>query len=124
MAVDRPGDHVGNHGGAYTDNDGMRRQFTYIDHDPKTKISGSITTDKEQEAIKVSLNSYKQDLVQRILDIPASLCPIEFGEFTLRGDSQSVIGWNEKMLRDEGMTTLRLRDLAVMLESKFQSPSI
>lgn len=48
MAVDRKADHVGNHGGAYTDQDGMSRQFTYVDHDPKTRISFSnnITTYK------------------------------------------------------------------------------
>lgn len=35
MAVDKPGDYVGNHGGAYTDIDGLSKQFTYVDHDKK-----------------------------------------------------------------------------------------
>lgn len=39
MAVDRKADYVGNHGGTYTDIDGMSRQFTTIDHDIKSKIS-------------------------------------------------------------------------------------
>jgi|SRR6187402_100621 len=121
MAVDRPGDYVGNHGGGYVDNDGQRKQFTYIDHDPKTKISGLVSTDKDKEAIKDSLSTYKKELVQRILDVPASLSPIEFYEFTVRGEGQSVITWNETMLRDEGITLNRLRDLCTILERRFES---
>lgn len=124
MAVDKKSDHVGNHGGAYIDNDGMRRQFTYIDHDPKTKISGSVTTDKEQKEIKSSLSEYRKELAERILALPASLCPIEFSEFKLLGDSQAVIQWNEKMVRDEGMTVNRLRDLCVVVENRFETTSI
>jgi hypothetical protein len=121
MAVDRKSDHVGNHGGGYVDNDGNRRQFTYIDHDPKTSISGLVSTDKDKEAIKSSLSSYKLDIIQRILDVPASLCPIEFYEFTIRGENQLVVTWNETMLRDEGLTLNRLRDLCTLLENKFDS---
>lgn len=119
MAVDRKSDHVGNHGGGYIDNDGNRKQFTYIDHDPKTSISGLVSTDKDKEAIKSSLSSYKVDIIQRILDIPASLCPIEFYEFTIRGENQSVVKWNDVMLRDEGLTLNRLRDLCTLLENRF-----
>lgn len=36
MAVDKKSQHVGNHGGAYTDIDGMTKQFTYVDHDRNT----------------------------------------------------------------------------------------
>lgn len=49
MAVDRKADHVGNHGGAYTDIDGMRKQFTYVDHDKKTKIGVSSNTPFNKE---------------------------------------------------------------------------
>lgn len=124
MGVDKKSDHVGNHGGAYIDNDGNRRQFTYIDHDPKTKISGSVISDKEQAVIKEGLKDYRQELVERILAVPASLCPIEFQEFRLVGESQSSIQWNEKMVRDEGMTVNRLRDLCTILERRFESNTI
>lgn len=36
MATDRKADYVGTHGGAYTDMDGMTKQFTYVDHDRHT----------------------------------------------------------------------------------------
>lgn len=39
MAVDKKSDYVGNHGGKYTDEHGQTRQFTYVDHDVKPKIS-------------------------------------------------------------------------------------
>lgn len=124
MAVDKKSDHVGNHGGAYIDNDGNRRQFTYIDHDPKTTISGSTLSDKEQAVIKEGLKDYRQELVERILAVPASLCPLEFQEFRLVGDSQSTIQWNESMLRDAGMTVNRLRDLCTILERRFETTNI
>lgn len=119
MAVDRPGDYVGNHGGAYTDDSGMSKQFTYVDHDPKIKISGSVTTDKEKETIKSSLLLYKKELVQRILDVSASFCPIEFSEFTLR--TTSKIEWNKKMLSDNGMSIDRLRDICTIVERRSEA---
>ncbi len=39
MAVDKKSDYVGNHGGKYTDEQGLTKQFTYVDHDVKSKIS-------------------------------------------------------------------------------------
>lgn len=53
MAVDRPGDYVGNHGGAYTDESGMSRQFTYIDHDVKPKIYVPSGPTKDTETKKI-----------------------------------------------------------------------
>jgi len=54
MAVDRKADYVGNHGGAYTDETGMSRQFTYVDHDKKLKISPRTDTpfNKEWDALE------------------------------------------------------------------------
>jgi hypothetical protein len=34
--MDKKSDHVGNHGGRYTDIDGQTKQFTYVDHDRHT----------------------------------------------------------------------------------------
>lgn len=36
MAIDKKSQHVGNHGGVYTDIDGQTKQFTIIDHDKHT----------------------------------------------------------------------------------------
>ncbi len=36
MGVDSKSQHVGNHGGVYTDIDGQTKQFTVIDHDRHT----------------------------------------------------------------------------------------
>lgn len=54
MAVDRKADYVGNHGGAYSDIDGMSRQFTYVDHDKKLKITFNSTSsfNNEYDAMK------------------------------------------------------------------------
>lgn len=71
MAVDRKADHVGNHGGAYTDNDGMRKQFTFIDHDKKLKISSHVSSNKELEEISKKLEEYTQERIETVLLLPA-----------------------------------------------------
>ena len=60
---------------------------------------------------------YRADLLKRITDIPASLCPWPFRDFTNRGEEQKEITWNTDMLMDEGMETERLRQLTVLLEN-------
>lgn len=35
---------IGNHGGKYVDDNNLTRQFTYIDHDKKTKVGLSSAT--------------------------------------------------------------------------------
>lgn len=112
--------HVGNHGGAYTDNDGMRRQFTYIDHDKKPTIASGKLEKGELEKIKRQLVDYKQSLIKRILGLPASICPWEFDDYVIRNENTPVILWNEVMLRDEGMSTDKLSQLCILLERRFE----
>lgn len=52
MAVDKKGDHVGNHGGAYIDINGMSRQFTIIDHDRHTSRTKSGRESEESKLAK------------------------------------------------------------------------
>jgi hypothetical protein len=104
---------------AYTDLDGQSRQFTFIDHDKKSKISALKQTEEEIQEIKNSLNNYRSDLVKRILEIPASLCPYEFVDFTIRGEAMDKIEWNKKMLEDEGFPLNNLRFLCTIVENKF-----
>lgn len=111
MAVDRKSDHYTSAKG-YTDLDGQSRQFTFIDHDKKTKISGFTKSDED-----FSLKDYRNQLLKRITDIPASLCPEPFNSFVLVGD-KSVIEWNADMLMDAGVSIDRLSELTRLLENK------
>jgi hypothetical protein len=113
MAVDKKSDYVGNNGGAYTDGEGMSRQFTYIDHDKKAKISTSLSSKTDYKQL---LSDYRLNLLERILSIPASLCPEIFQDFTVRGEMVRI-EWIDVMLRDEGLSLERLRTLCVMLEN-------
>lgn len=61
---------------------------------------------------------YKDELIQRVLDIPASLCPEPFQDFTVRGATEITVTWNKKMIADQGFDIRRLRDLAVLLENR------
>lgn len=113
MAVNKKSQHVGNHGGRYTDIDGMTKQFTYVDHDKKTTIS-FLTDNKELW----SEPKYRENLIQRILEHSASICPEIFTDFTLRGEGKKGIEWNTDMLIDNGVPSQRLRELATMLENR------
>ena len=106
--------YVGNHGGAYTDESGMSRQFTYIDHDKKTKISTNITNENVTPAIK----KYRVDLIKRITNLSASLCPDVFQDFTIRGEGKKKIEWNTDMLIDPGVPLNMLRDICSLTENK------
>jgi hypothetical protein len=61
---------------------------------------------------------YRQYLISRILDQPASICHEWFQDFTVRGEGKGIVEWNEKMLSDVGIPINRLRDLCVILENK------
>lgn len=117
MPVDRKGDYVGNHGGAYTDMDGMSRQFTIIDHDKKTKIATKPLSEEELVEAKKQLGDYRFDLIKRITAISASLCPSIFTDYTVRGDID-MVGWNTDMLLDAGIPLNQLRDLCLLVEKR------
>lgn len=112
MAVDKKSDYVGNHGGAYTDENGMSRQFTYVDHDKKPTIS---TFSGETE--KFDFNKYRESIIKDILLYPASICPSVFVDYTLRGEGKSQIEWNTDMLIDTGIPINQLRDLNTLLSN-------
>ena len=63
-------------------------------------------------------DEYRKNLLQRITDLPASLCPLPFVDYTVRGDTNNVITWNISMLTDKGVPISQLRDLCVMLENR------
>lgn len=109
----RKADYVGNHGGKYTDIDGMSKQFTYVDHDKKTKIA----TSSEKMDFTAFFAEYRANLIKRITDIPASLCHELFQDFTIRGENSSKIEWNTDMLLDAGVPLKLLTDLCTVLEN-------
>ena len=114
MATDRKADYVGNHGGVYTDLNGMTKQFTVVDHDKKTSIHFN------SENSSFNMEEYRAQLIGRILDIPASICPDIFHDYTQRGDTP-VITWNTKMLQDNGVPISQLRDLCTLCENRAES---
>lgn len=111
MATDRKADYVGDHGGTYTDLNGMSKQFTVVDHDKKTTIHFN------SEKISFNMSEYRYQLIDRILELPASIFPERFRDYTVRGDTP-VITWNETMLRNDGVPISQLRDLCVLCENK------
>ncbi len=117
MAVDRKADHVGNHGGAYTDQDGMSRQFTYVDHDKKTTIS----INQDNTDYELFFKQYRAELIKRIASISASLCHEWFVEFTVVNQEKSILEWNMDMLLDNGVPLSTLRDICTVMENRAES---
>lgn len=107
MAVDRKADHVGNHGGRYTDMDGHTKQFTYIDHDPKTKISTYAPTEEEKKAEKERYEKMNKERIEEILAMPAVSAVMSddpfieqvlYEEFVKR--ESDGIKWNKELLTE------------------------
>jgi hypothetical protein len=115
MAIDKKSDYY-THPEGYRDLDGNHRQFTIIDHDVKASIPTG--EKKGEEAIKKELAAYKESLIEEILNIPASLCPYLFHDYTLRGDVVNI-SWNETMLRDPGVSIDKLRDIKTFVSKAF-----
>lgn len=61
---------------------------------------------------------YRNELIERVLALPASLCPEPYQDFTIRGATEAVINWNKNMVSDQGLDIRRLRDLAVIVENR------
>jgi len=60
---------------------------------------------------------YRQDLLKRIFDQPASICHEWYQGFTTRGEGKAI-QWNKEMLSDIGIPVFRLRDIAAVLENQ------
>lgn len=118
MATDKLSQHYTS-AESYSDLDGLSKQFTFVDHDKKSRISALNQTEEEKAQVKENLSSYRTTLVDRVVSIPASLCPFEFVDFTIRGEAMEKIEWNRQMLEDEGLPLNNLMALCNILENKF-----
>lgn len=117
MPVDKKSDHVGNHGGAYLDNDGMRKQFTIVDHDKKTKIASiPPITDEELKKLQSSMDVYLEETIQTVLSLPAvNIVDASSGIYNnLIERTNTAIVWNEKAVR-EHLSNERTSFLPTML---------
>lgn len=96
-------DYVGNHGGAYTDIDGMSRQFTYVDHDKKSKIASGKLSEDELTKVKQELSDHTERKIAQILALPAVNIRNNDGlyeEFIIRDSEKGVIRWHEEMVKN------------------------
>lgn len=112
--IDRKSQHVGNHGGAYRDNDGMSKQFTYIDHDIKSKLSSYKGEDIND--INAKLTDHRIQLIERLLEIPAVFANDIHKDFTVV--EESTIQWNVQMIKDEGVDINKLGDIYRLASNK------
>ena len=115
MAVDRKADYVGNHGGAYTDENGMSRQFTYVDHDRKlsSRVSGGESKEykaqkkKKLEDLKAQIKKRNDEKIEQILCLPAINAVMSHDDFVdaqlyeefITRSADIGITWNEEMVR-------------------------
>lgn len=105
----------------YRDDDGNMKNFTMIDHSVKTTIGGSPKLNQEElDEISLQRKLHRTELCNRILSIPASLCPLDFEDFTLRGEGFSKIEWNESMITDEGMDPIKRQFLCNILDNRME----
>lgn len=91
--------YIGDHGGKYTDINNMTKQFTYIDHDKKTRISKH--EKKDVEELRKSIKNYTINTIKAILSLPpVNLLKNSNGlyeEFIIRDQKEGIL-WNEPVL--------------------------
>jgi hypothetical protein len=111
MAVDKKSDHVGNHGGTYTDIDGASRQFTYIDHDRHTTRTQSGREDKdylaqkedEKKRLHEKVMESRRRSIEEILCMPAVKFLESgnlFAEDCIIRDPEKGIIWDETYVKN------------------------
>ena len=85
----------------YDDMEGNVRQFTYVDHDIKPKISLNVNT-SESDA---NLLSYRKEVIKEILALPAVSVGhrVDYQYLIERGEGG--IKWNTKAVEDLIMST-------------------
>lgn len=89
----------------YRDMDGNHRQFTFIDHDVKTRKSmGNPLKKEELEELKNEITRAKERKIQEILALPAiNAIRHPNGEiyenFIIRNQEDNIITWNEDVVR-------------------------
>ena len=90
--------YVGNHGGRYVDNDGLSKQFTYIDHDKKTKIS--TYNEEEKQQMEEQLKKWRDDTIAEILALPAvnAVKADADYEILIKRDPKQGVIWNEDVV--------------------------
>jgi hypothetical protein len=103
----------------YKDDDGNMKNFTFIDHTVKTTIGGSPKLNQaELDEISMQRKLHKEELCNRIFAISASMCPMDFDDFVIRGEGHSKISWNQPMITDEGMDPIKRMFLCNILENR------
>jgi len=110
MAVDKKGDYVGTHGGAYTDENGMSRQFTYVDHDRHTSRLKTRETEVEKKERERKASELHAEVkaaqirrVDEILALPAvafAMSGNTYAEDCIIRDLEKGIIWDETYVRN------------------------
>lgn len=119
--MDKKSQHVGNHGGVYTDMDGQTKQFTYIDHDVKPKIGVTKAMEEfEVTELHKQIKKDRQALTDEILALPAVLCPYIYEDFTNRGEGLPSVEWNKNMIIDEGVDVVQLMFIKNMINNRIE----
>jgi hypothetical protein len=101
--MDKKSDHYTS-AEVYRDLDGNHRQFTFIDHDVKSKYTAPPLSEEELTALKVTNQNDINKQIDVILALPA-ISLIKSGnifaeEYIERDSDSHLIKWRENMVRD------------------------
>ncbi len=101
----------------YTDMDGQSKNFTHINYSKKSKMSFQM---KEEQDLQELLKADKLRIQEEILNLPASMFPMEFQDFIIRDIPNEKIIWNESMIRDEGTPFTTLLSLKTLTSNRLE----
>lgn len=101
--VDKKSDHYTS-ATTYRDMDGNHKNFTFVDHDKKSKMSASVDMSEEElKSLKKTINSDIDRSIDEILALPAQNCFTPnnlYDEFVVRNVEEKRIDWQKNMLRN------------------------
>ena len=105
MATDKKSDYYTGAEG-YTDLDGQSKQFTYIDHDIKSKVSFHDDSPEAMEKVNKEIKTRLEEIIQEILQFPAIYAAYPEDDMLKAHlyneiiDSTDGVKWDEKILRE------------------------
>ena len=99
-----------------TEGDNQLRQYTITDYSRKTKVGTHIEHIDYGEAFR----EYREELRQRLFDVPASYALPEYEKFVVPVNTSDEYEWDVAMVNDEGVQTDELRRMVVHCERKVE----
>lgn len=100
----------------YDDMEGNVKQFTYVDHDIKTKVSNHISGNIDD--VRNAIKKYREDKIEEVLAMPAvSIGDMEQYQVLINRSAEGIT-WNKNAVKELLLTTDHVYFLPILVWKK------